>query len=201
MMSICTTASTPFGPIARAGPKMFDAWRSAGPPRPRPTTPGRPRRPRRVPCWQWPLRIGSPKIAVARAVLCSPMAAARISLAEIEGRFAGHIAEDEVIEFDPVREGLRARRRRRLGAFALSEQPIRLVPSESSAQLLAQGLMALGLDRLPFGEALTQWRHRVAFMRRIEGPDWPDLSATALQAAAPEWLAHALAGKTALDEL
>ena len=127
--------------------------------------------------------------------------AAPISLAEIEGRFAGHIAEDEVIEFDPVREGLRARRRRRLGAFALSEQPIRLVPSESSAQLLAQGLMALGLDRLPFGEALTQWRHRVAFMRRIEGPDWPDLSATALQAAAPEWLAHALAGKTALDEL
>jgi ATP-dependent helicase HrpB len=127
--------------------------------------------------------------------------AAPISLAEIEGRFAGHIAQDEVIEFDPVRGGLRARRRRRLGAFVLSEQPIRLVPSESSAQLLAQGLMELGLDRLPFGEALTQWRHRVAFMRRIDGPDWPDLSAATLQAAAPDWLARALAGKSALDEL
>jgi ATP-dependent helicase HrpB len=127
--------------------------------------------------------------------------AAPISLAEIEGRFAGHIAEDEVIEFDPVRGGLRARRRRRLGAFALSEQPIRLVPSESSAQRLAQGLMERGLDRLPFGEALAQWRHRVAFMRRIDGPDWPDLSAGALHAAGPDWLARALAGKTALDEL
>jgi ATP-dependent helicase HrpB len=127
--------------------------------------------------------------------------AAPISLAEIEGRFAGHIAEDDVIEFDPIRGGLRARRRRRLGAFVLSEQPIRLVPTEASAQLLAQGLMERGLDRLPFGEALAQWRHRVAFMRRIEGPDWPDLSATALQAAAPDWLARALAGKTALDEL
>jgi ATP-dependent helicase HrpB len=127
--------------------------------------------------------------------------AAPISLAEIEGRFAGHIAEDEVIEFDPVRGGLRARRRRRFGAFVLSEQPIRLLPTEASAQLLAQGLIGLGLDRLPFGEALAQWRHRVAFMRRIDGPDWPDLSAAALQTAAPDWLARALAGKTALDEL
>jgi ATP-dependent helicase HrpB len=127
--------------------------------------------------------------------------AAPLSLAEIEGRFAGHIAEDEVIEFEPVRGGLRARRRRRLGAFVLSEQPVRVVPTEASAQLLAQGLMGLGLDRLPFGEALAQWRHRVAFMRRIDGPDWPDLSAAALQAAGPDWLARAVAGKTALDEL
>jgi ATP-dependent helicase HrpB len=127
--------------------------------------------------------------------------AAAISLAEIEGRFAGQIAEDEAIEFDSFRGGLRARRRRRLGALVLSEQPIRLVPTEASAQLLARGLMELGLDRLPFGEALAQWRHRVAFMRRIDGPDWPDLSAAALHAAAPCWLARALAGKTALDEL
>ena len=127
--------------------------------------------------------------------------AAPISLTEIEERFAGHIAEDEVVEFDPVRGALRARRQRRLGAFVLSEQPIRLLPTEASAQLLAQGLIGLGLDRLPFGEALAQWRHRVAFMRRIEGPDWPDLSAAALQAVAPDWLARALAGKTALDEL
>jgi ATP-dependent helicase HrpB len=127
--------------------------------------------------------------------------AAPISLAEIEARFAGHIAEDDVIEFDSVRAGLRARRRRRLGAFVLSEQPIRVVATESTAQLLAQGLMELGLDRLPFGEALAQWRHRVAFMRRIDGPDWPDLSTAALHAAAPDWFARALAGKTARDEL
>jgi ATP-dependent helicase HrpB len=127
--------------------------------------------------------------------------AAPISLAEIEARFAASIAEAEETEFDPVRGGLRARRRRRLGAVVLSDQPIRLLPNEASAQLLAQGLAGLGLDRLPFTEALAQWRHRVAFLRRIDGSEWPDLSAAALQAMAPDWLATALAGKTSLDEL
>jgi ATP-dependent helicase HrpB len=134
--------------------------------------------------------------AGSRIVLAAPL-----SLAEIELRFANRIADDEAIEFDPVRGGLRGRRRRRLGAFVLSEQPVRLVPNEASAQLLAQSLAGLGLDRLPFSEALTQWRHRVAFLRRIEGPEWPDLSDAALRATVPDWLAPALAGKTALDEL
>jgi ATP-dependent helicase HrpB len=125
--------------------------------------------------------------------------AAPLSLAEIEERFASHIADDEAIEFDPVRGSLRARRRRRLGALVLSEQPVRLVPNEASAQLLAQGLTGLGLDRLPFSEALTQWRHRVTFLRRLDGPEWPDVSEAALRA--PDWLAPALAGKIALDEL
>jgi ATP-dependent helicase HrpB len=146
-----------------------------------------------------------PYLAVAE--LAGPAGASRImlaaplSLAEIDMRFASHIADDEVTEFDPVRGGLRARRRRRLGAIVLSEQPMRLLPNEESAQLLAQGLAGLGLDRLPFSEALTQWRHRVAFLRRIEGPQWPDFSEAALRATVPDWLAPALAGKTALDEL
>jgi ATP-dependent helicase HrpB len=154
-----------------------------------------------------------PVLALARepylvvADLTGPAAASRIllaapiSLAEIEGGFASHIVEAEEIEFDALRCGLRARRRRRLGAFVLSEQPIRLLPTQASARLLAQALMDRGLDGLPFGEAGAQWRHRVAFMRRLDGPDWPDLSDAALREAAPDWLVSALAGKTALDEL
>ena len=39
------------------------------------------------------------------------------------------------------------------------------------------------------------------FLRRAEGDEWPDLSDAALAASAAEWLAPALAGKTALAEL
>ena len=39
------------------------------------------------------------------------------------------------------------------------------------------------------------------FLRRAEGDEWPDLSDTALASIATEWLAPALAGKTALTEL
>jgi ATP-dependent helicase HrpB len=41
----------------------------------------------------------------------------------------------------------------------------------------------------------------VVFLRRAEGDEWPDLCDAALAPAAPEWLAPALAGKTALAEV
>ena len=134
--------------------------------------------------------------AQSRILLATPL-----SLGEIEAGFAARLVEEDTIEFDPTRAGLRARRRRRLGAIVLSEQPTRVVATAENAQLLARGLMTLGLKRLPFTAALTQWCHRVRFMRRLEGAGWPDLSETALSATAPEWLAPALHGKTALDQL
>jgi ATP-dependent helicase HrpB len=67
--------------------------------------------------------------------------------------------------------------------------------------MLAEGIGRIGLDRLPWSKALRQWRDRVLFLRRAEGDEWPDLSDTALASTATEWLAPALAGKTALAEL
>ena len=67
--------------------------------------------------------------------------------------------------------------------------------------MLAEGIARLGLDRLPWSKALRQWRDRVMFLRRAEGEEWPDLSDAALAATAGEWLATALAGKTAISAL
>jgi len=127
--------------------------------------------------------------------------AARISLEEIEARFADRIISGEEIEFDAASGALRARRRRRLGAIVLHEQTLRVVPDAASAEILADGLIALGLDRLPWSKTLKQWRARVMFLRASLGSDWPDLSDAALIAARADWLVPMLHDKTALSQI
>ena len=133
--------------------------------------------------------------AAGRILLAAP-----ITLPEIEARFADRIAADEEIAFDPATASLRRRRLRRLGAIALSEQPMPAAPNEAAARMLAEGILRLGIERLPWTKALRQWRDRVLFLRRAEGGVWPDLSDVALSADT-DWLAAMLAGKTVLAEL
>jgi len=134
--------------------------------------------------------------AQGRIVLAAPL-----TLAEIEAQFADRIESRDDIAFDAASASLRARRLRRLGAIALAEQPLTVTPDDASARLLAQGAARLGIERLPWTKPLRQWRDRVMFLRRAEGDEWPDLSDAALAATAADWLAPALAGKTALGEL
>ncbi len=134
--------------------------------------------------------------AQGRIVLAAPL-----TLAEIEAQFADRIESRDDIAFDAASASLRARRLRRLGAIALAEQPLTVTPDDASARLLAQGAARLGIERLPWTKPLRQWRDRVMFLRRAEGDEWPDLSDAALAATAVDWLAPALAGKTALREL
>jgi ATP-dependent helicase HrpB len=146
-----------------------------------------------------------PYLAVAEmtgtAARARILSAAPITLAEIEARFAAQIAMRDVVEFDAASASLRARRLRTLGAIALSEQPLAAQPSEDNARILAQGIAGLGLDRLPWSKPLRQWRDRVAFLRAVEGEEWPDLSDLALAGRVEEWLVPALTGKTALARL
>ena len=67
-----------------------------------------------------------------------------------------------------------------------------LSPSAETARVLADGLVAAGLDRLPWTKPLQQWRDRVMFLRKAEGDDWPDLSDAALAAQRDDWLVPAL---------
>ena len=126
--------------------------------------------------------------------------AAPITLPEIEARFADDIVASEDVTFDPASAGLRMRRLKRFGAITLSEQRLPSVANDAAANALAKGVARLGADRLPWTNALRQWRDRVLFLRRAEGGDWPDLSDTVL-AADVDWLAAIFAGKTSLAEL
>jgi ATP-dependent helicase HrpB len=96
---------------------------------------------------------------------------------------------------------LRARRKKSLHAITLSEAPMALQPSVETAKIFAAGLIAAGLDKLPWSKSLKQWRDRVMFLRKAEGEGWPDLSDDALAAASETWLVPALSDKTSLKEL
>jgi ATP-dependent helicase HrpB len=127
--------------------------------------------------------------------------AAPITLAEIETRFADEIEDNETIAFDSASASLRARRSRRLGALTLVEQTKQVTPGDESARLLAEGIVRLGVERLPWSKAQLQLRNRVMFLRRAEGNEWPDLSDEALAGMTAEWLAPFLGEKIALSQV
>ena len=127
--------------------------------------------------------------------------AAALTLAEIEAQFSGRIESRDEIVFDEGSGSLRARRLRRLGAIALAEQAMKVVPDDATARMLAEGIARLGIGRLPWTNMLRQWRDRIMFLRQSEGDEWPDLSDAALATTAADWLAPALAGKTAIAAL
>ena len=129
------------------------------------------------------------------------LSAAPITLAEIEARFGERIEAHEEITFDAASGNLRGRKSRRLGAIVLAEAPTPVEPSDETANLLADAIAKIGIERLPWTKTLTQWRDRVMFLRASEGASWPDLSDAALTNTAHEWLKSALAGKTALGEI
>ena len=137
--------------------------------------------------------------AAGRILLAAP-----ITQAEIERHFADQIQTVDDISFDRGAMALRARRRRTLHAITLSEAPLALTPSEATARALADGLVGLGLDKLPWSKQAKQWRDRVMFLRKAEkqaeGGGWPDLSDDALAARREDWLVPALHDKASLKE-
>jgi ATP-dependent helicase HrpB len=127
--------------------------------------------------------------------------AAQIAEDDIERHFAEHIDTADEISFDRAAMALRARRKRVLHAITLSEATLAVSPSEDTARIFADGLIAAGLDRLPWSKAAKQWRDRVMFLRKAEGESWPDLSDNGLIARRDDWLVPALYDRIALKDI
>ncbi|MGU3496380.1 ATP-dependent helicase HrpB [Xanthobacteraceae bacterium A53D] len=147
----------------------------------------------------------APYLAVAeisgRADAARVQLAAALSGEEIERLFAHEITTGLEIAFDPSTASVRARQTRRLQALTLADRPQPVPSTPETAAALAEGIAALGIDRLPWTNALTQWRDRVSFLHEAEGAPWPDLSDQALAATAREWLAPFLTGRTSLAQV
>jgi ATP-dependent helicase HrpB len=134
--------------------------------------------------------------AASRILLAAP-----ITLDEIERRFVDKIEDRDSVTFDTPSASLRARRTRRLGAIALNEQIKTVEPNADTARILADGIVASGLDNLPWSKAALQLRERIAFLRKAEGDEWPDLSGAALARDTANWLDPMLLDKTSRGEI
>jgi ATP-dependent helicase HrpB len=134
--------------------------------------------------------------AASRILLAAP-----ITLEAIEARFAERIQDRESVSFDAASATLRARRMRRLGAIVLAEQIKPIEPNADTARILADGIVASGIDRLPWSKTALQLRERVAFLRNAEADEWPDLSNEALARDTGSWLEPLLIGKTSRAQI
>lgn len=119
--------------------------------------------------------------------------AAPLSQARIEEHFAGQIMEERVVEWDERAERVTARRRARLGALLLADDPLRDVDPAEAAAALARALTASGIDALPWNEGARRLRQRLAFLHHVDD-SWPDVSDAALAQSIDAWLAPRIVG-------
>ncbi|TLG75069.1 ATP-dependent helicase HrpB [Methylocystis sp. B8] len=147
----------------------------------------------------------APFLAVAeitgRAAQARVLAACALTAEEVEAIAADWIETSDETVFDPASASLRRRAFRRLGAIRLSERNLAVVASTESARMLARGVANLGVARLPWTKLQMQRRDRVAFLRRAEGDEWPDLSDAALAASVEDWLAPFIHGRASLADI
>ena len=88
--------------------------------------------------------------------------------------------------FDTASASLRARRARRLGALVLAEQTkAGRAECRKARKLLAEGIAALGIARLPWSKAQLQLRNRVQFLRRAKARNGPICRTRRWRAAPP----------------
>jgi ATP-dependent helicase HrpB len=116
--------------------------------------------------------------------------------------FAAHFHEGDEVRWDAQRRALASERIARFDGIVLSAKPAGRVDPAQAAQALTDAVRDLGLQCLPWSEALSQWRIRVQCVRAwLPELGLPDLSDDALLASLHAWLKPAFAGKTRLDAL
>jgi ATP-dependent helicase HrpB len=128
------------------------------------------------------------------------LSAASISESEVLSRFRPDIRETDEHEFDGASQSVRARRRTRLGAIFLSEQPMAADPL-AAAPVLTEAIHSLGLDRLPWSKSAAQLRQRMGFLAKADPAGWPETGAEHLSVSVEDWLLPYAPGATRFSDL
>ncbi len=116
--------------------------------------------------------------------------------------FGAHWRESDEVRWDAARQALVSERIERFDGIVLSARPAGRIDPELAATALTATVRDGGLDLLPWGDALSQWRIRVQCLRAwMPELGLPDLSDAALLATLDDWLRPAFVGLRRIDAL
>ncbi|NLN59061.1 MAG: ATP-dependent helicase HrpB, partial [Gammaproteobacteria bacterium] len=128
--------------------------------------------------------------------------AAPVDEAALHRDFGDRFSERDETRWDAGRRALVAERVRRFAGIVLDSRPTGRPDPAAAAQALTDAVRSLGLEVLPWSDALGQWRARVAGLRAwMPELGLPDLGDDALMATLDHWLRPAFKGKSRLDAL
>lgn len=127
---------------------------------------------------------------------------APVDEARLREAFPARFIESDRVVWDASRRRIAAVRERRFDRIVLDSRPLATPDRSRFAEALLDAVRQLGLEALPWTDALRQWRERVRCLGEWQ-PDagWPDLSDAALIESLEQWLRPALEGLTRLDAL
>ena len=116
--------------------------------------------------------------------------------------FPERFVEIDIVRWDADARALVSRREKRYDMIVLESKPAGRIDPKQAAQALCDAVGELGLNALPWSDALKQWRARERCLRAwMPELALPDLSDTALLDSIDGWLKPAFVGKTRLDAL
>jgi ATP-dependent helicase HrpB len=143
----------------------------------------------------------APYLAIADLEGTSPEArivrAAPITLEELREDFGEQFVRVQLVEWDERTKAVRARKRTMLGAMVIED----VVWSDADAAVVLHTVLDAiraqlargGIEALPFSQAASRLRERMAFVHAHDA-SWPDVSVAALSASLEEWAGPYLDG-------
>jgi len=130
--------------------------------------------------------------------------AAPVDEARLAREFPERFTDAEVVRWDASKRALVAQRERRFDSILLDARPGGRIDPALAARALVDAVRELGLEALPWSDALRQWRARSESLRQWVpelADGLPDLGDMALLATLDDWLLPAFAGMSRLDAL
>jgi ATP-dependent helicase HrpB len=128
------------------------------------------------------------------------LSAARVDEAALLAGQTANLESEERVRLDDQGR-VSAVRVRRLGRIVVDERRIEKPDARLLAKALSEQVQRAGLQSLRWSEATGAFRDRVAFLRTLDPPAWPDLSDATLLASLDKWLEPLLIGCSGLAGL